>query len=226
VAPRTAEPLHGLAQVRVAGQRPEGVEDVVQASVAQPVQQGAGVLEHDPRLAALGEQLGDELAHALVAPVEHRGVVVVAQVGVLQHPLQVADDGGGARVRSAGRDERLVHVQGDRERAVDGGDVHRGATEEHRPRPPGDDRLLDPLLRTAQVRQAVEVLWQLPHDPLLAAGRPSPPSLPDRGCGSSSRHCYSRCQGHAGRAQAGWVPVPEGRTYRVGSKGTRAGLIA
>jgi len=43
--------------------------------------------------------------------VEHRGIVVVAQIGMLQHPLQIAHDGGGAQVRSTGRDERLVHVQ-------------------------------------------------------------------------------------------------------------------
>jgi hypothetical protein len=64
------------------------------------VQQRAGVLQHDPRLAALGEQLGDEFAHPRVAPLEHRRVVVVAKVGVLQHPLQVADDGRGAQLRS------------------------------------------------------------------------------------------------------------------------------
>jgi len=94
MAPWAAKPLHRLPQVRVAGEWPQGVEEVVQAGAAQPVQQGAGVLQHDPRLLALAEQLADELAHPLVAPVEHRGVVVVADVGVLQHPLQVADDGG------------------------------------------------------------------------------------------------------------------------------------
>jgi hypothetical protein len=92
VPPRAAQPLHRLPQVRVAGQRPQGVEDVIQSRPAQPVQQGAGVVQHDARLFALGEQLGDEFARALVGPVEHRGVVVVADVGVLQHPLQVADD--------------------------------------------------------------------------------------------------------------------------------------
>jgi hypothetical protein len=51
--------------------------------------------------------------------------VVVAQPGVLLHPLQVADRGGGTQVRPAGRDERLMHVQGDRERRVDVGDPDR-----------------------------------------------------------------------------------------------------
>ena len=108
----------------------------------------------------------DELAHPLVAPVEHRGVVVVAQVGVLQHPLQVADDGRRAQVRSAGRDQRLVHVQGDREGAVDAGDAQRRRIREQWPVSAGGDRRLDGLLRTAQVREAVDVLGQLSHDPL------------------------------------------------------------
>jgi hypothetical protein len=164
VPPRAAQPLHGLPQVGVAGQRSEGIEDIVQACAPQSVQQGAGILQHDPRLAALGEQPWDELPHPLVAPVEHRGVMVVAQVGMLQHPLQVAHDRGSAQVGAVGRDQRLVHVQSDRERAVDAGDVHRGSTKEHRPCPPGDRRL-DRLLRTAQVRQVVNVLGKLSHSP-------------------------------------------------------------
>jgi len=129
------------------------------------VQQRAGVFQHDARLAALGEQLGDELAHPLVAPVEHGCVVVVAEVGMLQHPLQVADDSRRGQVRSAGRDQRLVHVQGDRERAVDAGNVHRRVPEEHRPVPAGADRHLDQPLRTAQVRQTVDILGKLAHAP-------------------------------------------------------------
>ena len=172
--PRAAEPLHGLPQVGVAGQRPQGVEHVVQPHVPQPVQQGAGVLQHDPRLAALAEQLGDQLPHPLVAPVEHRGVMAVADVGMLQHPLQVADDGGGAQVGSAGRDQRLVHMQGDGKRAVDTGNVHRRLIREQRPVSARGDRRRDCLLRTAQVREAIDVLGKLFHDPLLAVGRSSP----------------------------------------------------
>ena len=39
-----------------------------------------------------------------------------------------------------GRDQRLVHMQGDRKRAVDTGNVHRGLTVEHRPCPASGDR--------------------------------------------------------------------------------------
>jgi hypothetical protein len=186
--PGAAKPLHRMPQARVTGKRPQGVEHVVQACAAQPVQQGAGVLQQDPWLAALGEQLGDELVHPLVARVEHRGVVVVAEAGVLQHPLQVADHRRRAQLRSGGRDERLVHVQGDRERAVDARDVHRRLTADHRPASAGGDRRLDQLLRTAQVRQAVHVLRQLFHGPLLAGRLPgcsrrATLSPAGRGCG-------------------------------------------
>jgi hypothetical protein len=37
-------------------------------------------------MAAFVEELGDELAHALVAPHEHGGIVVVTDVRMLHHP--------------------------------------------------------------------------------------------------------------------------------------------
>jgi hypothetical protein len=165
MAPGAAQPLHGMPHIRVAGKRPQRIQHVVQSRAPQPVQQRARVLQHDPRLAALGQQLGDELAHPLVAPLEHRRVVVVAEVGMLQHPLQVADRGRRAQVRSPRRDQRLVHVQRDRERAVDAGDVHRPRTDEYRLAPTSSDRRLDRLFPTAQVRQTVDILGQLSHDP-------------------------------------------------------------
>jgi hypothetical protein len=48
-----------------------------------------------------------------------------------------------------GRDQRLVHMQGDRKRAVDTGNVHRGLTVEHRPCPASGDRPQNLLLRSA-----------------------------------------------------------------------------
>jgi hypothetical protein len=114
VAPGAAEPLHSLASPGIAGEIPERIEYVIQAHPPHPMQQGARVVEHHPRLAALAEQLPDELAHALVAPHEYRGIVVVADVLMVHHPRQVADDRRGVQV-GPGRDERLVHVQRDRE---------------------------------------------------------------------------------------------------------------
>ena len=92
---------------------PQIVEDVVEPHLPQAVKQRAGVVQHDARLLALADQLRNEFAHALVAPVKHGGVVVVADSGVVHHVLQIADDGGGAQVIAAGRDQRLMHVQRD-----------------------------------------------------------------------------------------------------------------
>jgi len=49
--------------------------------------------------------------------------VVVADVAVLVHVLQVADDRGGAQVAATSGDEWLVHVQGDGAGAADGAEV-------------------------------------------------------------------------------------------------------
>ena len=68
---------------------------------------------------ALIDQLRDELAHPLIAPAEHRSVVVIADVRVLEHVPQVADQRSRAQLLSAGGDQRLVHVQRDRERTLD-----------------------------------------------------------------------------------------------------------
>ncbi len=77
------------------------------------MKQRAGIVEHHPRLFAFVDEVRNELAHALVAPVEDRRVVVVADTLVLHHVLQIADDRGGVKIGAAGRYQRLVHVQGD-----------------------------------------------------------------------------------------------------------------
>jgi hypothetical protein len=77
VAPRAAQPLHRPAVALVACDARQGVEHIVGAHLAQSVEQRARVLEHDPRLEPLVEELRDELAHAFVTPQEHPRVVVV-----------------------------------------------------------------------------------------------------------------------------------------------------
>ena len=79
--------LHRVAVARIHRDRPQGVDDVVGPHLAQPVQQGARVLQHHPRLGTLIDELGDELAHSLVAPAEHRCVVVITNVWVSSHKL-------------------------------------------------------------------------------------------------------------------------------------------
>jgi len=55
-----------------------------------------------------------------------------------------------------------MHVQGDREGAVDAGDAQRRLIREQSPGSAGGDRRLDGLFRTAEVREAIDVLGQLP----------------------------------------------------------------
>ena len=190
--PRTAQPLHRLPVARVGRDAGQGVEHVVRAHLAQAVQQRAGVLEHDPRREPLVEQLGDELAHPLVAAQEYRGVVVVADAGVVHHPLQVADDRRRAQIRPACRDERLVHVQGDSEGTVHVAEPGGPRRQEDRISAPGPDRLVDALLRAADVGKAVDVLGKLAH----CSGSFT---WPARGpiCGGYGR----RCSRSAGRAR-------------------------
>ena len=160
VAPGTAEPLHGLPGPGITGEVRERIEYVIQTHLPHPMQQRARIVEHHPGLVPLVEQLPDELAHALVAPYEYRGIVVVADVLMVHHPRQIADDRRGAQV-AAGRDKRLVHVQRDRERA--GGVLHISVMREHRVFPARRDRLADERLLPAQVRQAVDVLGERLH---------------------------------------------------------------
>ncbi len=75
------------------------------------MQQAARILEHDPRLLAHLHELRNELAHAFVAPMERRRIVVVANAGVVHHRLEIADHTRGAKIVAAGRDHWLVHVQ-------------------------------------------------------------------------------------------------------------------
>ena len=76
------------------------------------MEQTPRILEHDAGLLALLDQLRNELAHSLVAPVEDGRVVIVADVGVVHHVLEVADDLCRVEVTAPGRDERLLHVEG------------------------------------------------------------------------------------------------------------------
>ena len=155
VAPGGTEPLGGLAGPAVVSKVSERVEHLAQAHLPHSVQQGARVVEHHPGLAAFTQELGDELAHAPIAPREHRGVVAVTDVRMLHHPRQVADDPRGAQVVARGRDERLMHVQRHRERAGGALDVH--TTRKHRALPARLDGLADQRLLPTQAGQTIDV---------------------------------------------------------------------
>jgi hypothetical protein len=124
------------------------------------VQQRAGILQHHPRLHAFVEELGDELTHPLVRG-KDAGVVIVADLRVRQHVLQVADDCRGAQVVAAGGDQRLMHVQCDRCGAAETSDVHAALGQQRRPRPGA--RLLDERVGAAEVGKAGDALGKLAH---------------------------------------------------------------
>jgi hypothetical protein len=148
VPPRCAEPLDGAAVVGILREGAEGLEDVAQPHVLQPVQQRAGVLQHHARLHALFEELGDELPHALVAGEKDAGVVIVAHLRVRQHVLQVTDDRCGAQVVAAGGDQRLA--------------VDACAARWSRP---GALRRLDERFGAAEVGEPVDALREFVHGP-------------------------------------------------------------
>ena len=107
VAPEGAEPLHMGLNRGIGGEEPEGIKDVAAAHLLETPEQIAGVIEHDARIAALSDQLGDEIGEAPVAVGEGFGVVVIALARVLQHVLEMGDQ----RAVGTGRNRGLVHVE-------------------------------------------------------------------------------------------------------------------
>ncbi len=112
MAPRTTQPFHRPAVSGIAGGVFKRVEHVIQSHRPQTMKQGPGVFQHDPGLLALVNQLGEELAHPLVAPVENRGVVIIANPLVIHHVLEITDNRGSGQIPAACRNQRLVHMQG------------------------------------------------------------------------------------------------------------------
>ena len=107
MAPEGAEPLHMRLQAGVAGELVQRIEDVAPAHLLEAPQQGAGVIEHDPRIAALCNQLRDQIRHAAVALGKGFSVVVIAFAWVLQHVLEMADQ----LTMGPGGDGGLMHVE-------------------------------------------------------------------------------------------------------------------
>ena len=146
----------------------------MEAHGAQPVEQCPRILQHDARLPPLGDELRDELAHALVAPVKDLGVVPVAVALARAHVLQVADEARAVRAGLTRGDERLVHVQGAGERGPDATEVD--ARVERRRRLP--HHRAHRLLVAREVGDAVDDLGQVwvhaPNSTWLPPSGPQP----------------------------------------------------
>ena len=128
MAPEGAEPFHVGLVAGIAGQALEGLQDVVPPHLLKAPEQVAGVIQHDPRIAALRDQLGDDVAHAPIALGEHWGVVVITLAAVLLHVLQMGDQ----LPIGPGRNRGLVHVQRTGKGRLDLLQLQVGMGEEHR----------------------------------------------------------------------------------------------
>jgi len=106
-------------------------------------------------LFAFVHELRDELAHALVAPMKDRGVVIVPNAWVVHHVLEVADNFGGGQVAAFGWDERLVHVESVGERTADASEINPALGQENALATAGLNHRFDLLFRAAKVQQPV-----------------------------------------------------------------------
>ncbi len=94
---------------------------------------------------------------------EDRRVVVVADALVFHHVLEIADDARRGQIASAGRNQRLVHVQGDGASRADASEIDPAFRQEHRPIATGAHRVFHQGFRTADHGQAIDVFWKLAH---------------------------------------------------------------
>ena len=119
MTPETAEPFDVALHHWITGQEAKRSADVIPAHLLHAPEQIAGVIEHDPRIAAGVDQLRDQIRHAAVALRKGFGVVVIPLIGVIEHVLQMRDQLAVATRRNGG----LVHVQSTGESRADVGGV-------------------------------------------------------------------------------------------------------
>ncbi len=155
--PRTAEPFGRMSVVRIASDGFQDIQNIVQPHLPHAVEQRTRVFEHGTRLLAFFEQLRDELADALVAPGEGGSVVVVADVLIVPHVLEIANDLGGFKFSSTGGDQRLVHVQGDRAGGFDVLEIDGGVRCVDWTLGRIADRFLDLFFGAGEIERAVDV---------------------------------------------------------------------
>lgn len=96
--------LHGLITSEIV----ERVGDILSTHLMHTPEQVAGIIEHDPRIAAFADELRNEISHASVALREGFCVVVIALSLVLKHVLQMGYQFSVVPCR----DRWLMHMQG------------------------------------------------------------------------------------------------------------------
>ena len=108
MAPRSAQPFHAPSIARVAGDGPKGVDHIVGRHLAKPMERGATVVDHNPRVFALLHQPGNELTHALAAPEENLCVVPVFFKDLIPSCVQVDVAWGLVPVRTSKRPQGAI----------------------------------------------------------------------------------------------------------------------
>lgn len=107
MAPEGAKPLHMGMKTRVAGEGFKSSKDIPPAHLLKAPEQGARIIKHDPGIAALTYQLGNDLSKPLVTVGKGFGVVVITLARVFIHVLQVRDQLAAGPRRNRG----LMHVK-------------------------------------------------------------------------------------------------------------------
>ena len=89
MAPEGSEPLHMALHLRITGEIVQGSGDVFTTHLPQAPEQIARVIEHDPRIAALADQLRDQIRHTSITLSKWFGIVVISLPRMLNHVLKV-----------------------------------------------------------------------------------------------------------------------------------------
>src|SRR5262245_46373142 len=105
---------------------------------------------------ALMNELRNKVAHALVAPMEHRRVVIVADALVVHHVFEVANERRRVQVASPCRYQRLMHMKGNRKSAPNPREIHSAIRKTVGTR--ASHRLGYAIFRSTNVGQSVDIL--------------------------------------------------------------------
>ena len=166
MSPRTAEPFHRRAITRVAGDPFQIIQDIIQTHVPQAMEERPGIFEHDAGLFAFIDQLRNEISHPLVAPLKNRRIMVIADALIIHHVFEIADDFSSGQIVATCRYQGLVHVQRNREGAIDIAEIDAAFCQEHRLGGVGSQGRFDRRLRPANVGSLVNIFRQFSHKSL------------------------------------------------------------
>ena len=107
MAPERTQPFHMALHGVITGEIAQCACDVLTTHLVNSPQKVAGIIEHDPWIAPLADQLRNEISHSSVTLREGLRVVVVAFARILEHVLEM----GNQFSALTGRNRWLMHVQ-------------------------------------------------------------------------------------------------------------------